>query len=258
MAKHGKPKNSGIKWPKTKAAQIKDLQRQGHAVKALAEFGTVITAAQSIPNGRARKLLADAAAAAVNPIGINQPTVAGEKRSWQKHADKYFTENKAWDEVNGIYAACMDLLSTSLALLPLVKCDQLLTLVRQKRLLTRNIHAIVRDTTKLVEELKVIHEKHSNRLGGSENQGDLMQACDAFSAYVAFMDRYDSALMPLVVHASEQLQEALLVLKDIAPELYEELNSQLMKALNQIRGIVQEVTGGTTFTPAEAPAQLAA
>ncbi|BAW19230.1 hypothetical protein [Ralstonia phage RP31] len=257
MAKKHKPKNPGIKWPKTKAAQLKELQHQSNAVAAVATMGQVLTAAQAVPNPRARKMLADAAAAAVaTPVGGHAKTKKGEKRSWQKHADQYFSDNKAWDEVNGIYLACVDLLRTSLALVPLLKEQELLSHVRNVNLLARNVSAINRDTLALAKELAKIKEGHKDKEGGSKSQPEMMESCAIFSDYVNFMERYDSALMPLVVHASEQLQEALIELQHVNPELAAELNQKLQENLNSIRTIVHEVTGAEAVeTPTEAAPQ---
>lgn len=254
MAKNQPPKNPGIKWPKTQAAQRKDLQKQQEAIAAVATMGQVLTAAQAVPNPRARKLLSDAAAAAVSaPVGGQSKTEKGKKRSWQRHADQYFAENKAWDEVNGIYLACMDLLKTSLALLPLLKEQELLSFVLNKNLLARNVSAITRDTKILVEELAKIQKGHKDKSGGSKSQPEMMESCAIFSEYVNFMERYDSALLPIVVHTSEQLQEALLELQKVNPELASTLNQKLVQNLHAIQNIVHEVTGAeSTDSPTEA------
>lgn len=260
------PKNPGLKWPKTEKAKAQELQRNLDAVAAISQVGQLMTAANAVPNPRAKKLMTDAAAAASKGnIGSKSKTKKGKKRAWEQHADEYFAENKAWDEVNGIYLGCVDLLKTSLALVPLLKEIDLVQLVKNKNLLARNIAAITRDTTVLVKDLNKIKASHKDKSGGTKTQAEMMDSCAVFTDYVQFMERYDSALMPLVVHASEQLQEALIDLQHSQPELAQTLNTKLQLNLHSIRQIVHEVTGADEIvTPgqedavqAEAPANEA-
>lgn len=256
--KNSTPKNPNIKWPKTRARRLEDLQRQQDAIGAVATVGQMMTAASAVPMPRSRKLLTDAAVAAGKGV-IGRNAKGGKKakkRAWQQHADEYFTNNQAWDEVNGIYVACIDLLKTSLALTPLLRERELLVLVKDKPLLTRNIKAITRDTLALNGEVSKIKATHDGKAGGSKSQEEMMESCMVFSQYVNFMERYDSALMPLIVHASEQLQEALIELDIINPELAKALTVNLHSTLNSIQTIVHEVTGAdAAVTPDSASAQ---
>lgn len=255
MNKNITPKNPKLVWPKTPARRSAELEKRQEAIAAVATIGQIMSAASTIPLPRSQKMLSDAAVEAVKgSIGSNRNGKKGKKRAWKEHADNYFAQNCAWDEVNGIYTACMDLLRTSLALTPLLRERALLTLVGNKNLLTRNVKAITRDTQVLAEELSKIRESHLSKAGGSKSQEEMMEACETFSLYVNFMERYDSALMPLVVHASEQLQEALIALELVDPELAKTLSNDLQKTLGTIRGIVHEVTGADEIpSPTEQP-----
>lgn len=241
------PKNPNLKWPKTQQRQAIEAQQRNAAIGAVATVGQMLTAASAVPMPRSQKLLNDAAeAASKGSIGRNAKGKKGKKRAWQQHADDYFENNNAWNEVNGIYVACIDLLKTSLALTPLLRERDLLTLVKDKQLLTRNVKAITRDTIALSEEVAKIKATHNGKDGGSKSQEEMMESCMVFSQYVNFMERYDSALMPLIVHASEQLQEALIALEQVNPELAKSLTVNLHNTLNSIQSIVHEVTGGET------------
>lgn len=250
---------SGIVWPKTQAAKMATLENQQHAIAAVAKVGQLMTAASSVQMPRTRKLLSDAAMEATKgAIGSEQRGKKGKKRAWQEHADNYFANNNAWNEVNDVYQGCLDLLRTSLALTPLLREKALLELVVDKRLLVRNIQAVTRDTQTLSAELSKIRETHSTKSGGSKNQEDMMESCAVFSQYVNFMERYDSALMPLVIHASEQLQEALILLETVNPELAQMLSINLQNTLSNIQSIVHGLTGaGETPAPSQQPAPAA-
>lgn len=257
---------SAIKWPKTPQRLAADFQRHQEAVAAVAAVGQMVTAASAVPMPRSKKLLSDAAQEAMKGnIGSNQKGAAKE-RSWKKHANQYFADNRAWDEVNDIYVQCTDLMRTSIALTPLLKQKPLLRKVKNVGLLTRNIMAIVRDTQALSSLMIKIHEQHKDKTGGTKNQEEMMKSCAVFSQYVDFMERYDSALMPLIVHASEQLQEALVTLHKEDPALALELHNNLNQTLNSIRNIVHDTTGADPVeTPAaeqpattETPAEVAA
>lgn len=245
MNKITTPKNPNIKWPKTQARKAAELQQRQDAIGSVAAAAQIMTAAGAVPMPRSKKLMADAAQAANSRgiVGKHAKGKKGKKRAWQEHADEYFASNNAWDEVNGIYVACIDLLRTSLALTPLLKEKALLALVFDKKLLTRNVQAITRDTQALATELAKIRATHEGKGGGSKSQEEMMESCAVFSQYVNFMERYDSALMPLVVHASEQLQEALIALEVIDPELAQRLSQDLQATLGSIQSIVHEVTG---------------
>lgn len=254
MAKNSQPKNPNLKWPTTQQAKVKQLEQQQDALAAVATVGQIMTAAQAVPSPFAKKLLSDAVLEmGKGTIGSNQRTRKGEKRAWEKHADQYFATNSAWDEVNGIYHACIDLLRTSLALVPLLREQELLKLVANRSLLSRNIRAITNDTKKLTEELNKIRAQHKDKGTGADSQEDLMLSCAVFSEYVQFMERYDAALMPLVVHASEQLQQALIALQQTDPELANALNHNLMSNLAKIRNIVADSTGAD---PVPVPGEL--
>lgn len=247
MNKNSTPKNPKLNWPKTRERRAAELQNRTAAIGAVATVGQMMTAASAVPMPRSQKLLADAAAAAnKGMVGQYSKGKKGKKRSWQRHADEYFAKNNAWDEVNGIYLASINLLKTSLALTPLLREQELTKLVKNRRLLARNVMAITRDTQKLADEVTKIRATHKDKDGGSKSQEEMMDSCMVFSQYVNFMERYDSALMPLIVHASEQLQEALIELEVINPELAKRLKQDLQKTLNSIQAIVHTVTGGET------------
>jgi hypothetical protein len=244
-------KPSSINWPKTPQRQAEEIEQHGQAVQAVAAVGQLMAAASVVPMPRAKKMLNDAAAAAVKPIGAGKRG-KGKKRAWEQHADEYFANNNAWDEVNGIYIASTDLLKTSLALTPLLRQPELLAKVKNVRLLTRNIQAITRDTMALATNLAKIRETHKDKVGGTKTQEEMMESCAVFSQYVDFIERYDAALMPIVVHASEQLNEALLELNKTNPELAHALNTNMHNTLTSIREIVAETTGADVVqTPAE-------
>jgi hypothetical protein len=240
-----KPQTSKINWPKTPARKAADRQERNNNIAAVSTVGQMMLAASAVPMPRSQKLLRDAAQAVTinGSIGKRAKGAKGKKRAWQHHADNYFEKNNAWDEVNSVYIACIDLLKTSLALTPLLRERSLLTLVGNKKLLTRNIKAITRDTQALAEEMSKIKTAHAEKAGGSKSQEEMMESCMVFSQYVNFMERYDSALMPLIVHASEQLQEALSELATIDPELAGALTTNLNSTLSSIQTIVHEVTG---------------
>lgn len=259
MAKKSQQKNPGLKWPKTPQAKLQDLQQKTEALGAVAKVGQMLTAASAVPMPLAKKLVSDAAStvAEEGTVGRQSKNKRNRDRARKKHAGEYFESNNAWDEVNGIYLACVDLLKTSLMLTPLLKERTLLQHVQVPSLLARNIRAITRDTMQLNQELGKIYALHEGKAGGSKTPEEMMISCEVFSQYVHFMERYDSALMPLVVHASEQLQEAMLNLNKVNPELANTLNAQLVQSMSAIRGIVHEVTGGeivpTPVPAAEAP-----
>lgn len=239
---------SNINWPKTPQRQADELEEQGQALQAVASVGQMMAAASVVPMPRAKKLLTDAAnEASKGSIGNGKK---GKKRAWKAHADAYFASNNAWDEVNGIYIASADLLKTSLALTPLLRQPELLARVKNVRLLTRNIQAITRDTMALAGTLSKIRATHKDKTGGSKDQIEMMESCAVFSQYVDFIERYDAALMPIVVHASEQLTEALLELNKTNPVLANALNTNMNNTLTSIREIVAETTGAdVTPTP---------
>lgn len=247
-------KNPKLKWPKTSDRKAAEAQHKARALGAVAEVGKIMAAASTVPMPRSQKLLSDAVEASMKgSIGRNAKSQKSKKRAWKQHADEYFEKNSAWDEVNGIYVACIDLLRTSLALSPLLRERALLLLVKDKELLTRNVKAITRDTQALAEEVAKIKTMHSDKSGGSKSQEEMMESCMVFSQYVNFMERYDSALMPLIVHASEQLQEALILLEAVDPELAQQLTGNLQVTLGSIQTIVHEVTGADPVTVPTSP-----
>lgn len=254
MAKKSKSKNPNLKWPKTQQAKLRDLKDQGDMIGAVIKAGQMLNAADGVALPKTKKLLQDA----VNAV-VSAGVISGAEAQ-EHHADKFYDTNKAWDEVNSIYLQCLNLLKTPLLLSVLLKCEALTALVHQKKLLIRNVLAITRDVPALAADLEKIRKMHDGKMGGAATELELAESCTVFTQYVEFMERYDAALMPLVVHASEQLQEALLDLYKINPELAAELDKQLQEALAQIRDIVISNTGADVVeTPmtqvAEAPTE---
>lgn len=249
---------SRINWPKTEAHKAAEIQKQGEAIQAVAKVGQIMAAASVVPMPRAKKLMNDIAIEAVKGnigSGSKGKGKGKGKKAWERHADQYFADNKAWDEVTSIYVASSDLLRTSLALTPLLRQPELLAKVKNVRLLTRNISAITRDTMALAQALGKIFALHKDKSGGSKSQEEMMDSCAIFSQYVDFIERYDSALMPIVVHASEQLNEALELMRPENPELAHALDVNVSQALTSIRHIIAETTGADVIaTPGTAAA----
>lgn len=255
-------KATGVNWPQTQARQAANAvveKEQLEGVAAVAAISQIMTAASAIPMPMQKKLLAEVAAeASKGMIGGKEKTANGKKRAWKEHADKYFETNEAWGEVNGIYASCLDVLRTSVALSPLLREIKLLKKVKNVKLLTRNIKAINTTTATLAETLAKTRALHADKQGGSQDQIEMVDACNAFSQYVDFMERYDSALMPLIVHASEQLEEALDLLSVEEPELALSLKNNMTGNLHSIRTIVHELTGADPIvTPGTQPVTAA-
>lgn len=257
-------KLQGINWPKTperravelEAATEAAVESKTEALQNLATVGQLMSAANAIPHARTKKLITDSAAAAA------QGTIGGtilnrkQRRAAQKqHATEYLTTNKAWDEVNDIYETCVDLLRTNMLIMPMLKERDLILRVKNKGLLTRLVNAITSDTKYLITGLGKIKDAHKNKSGGSVDQDDMMNSCKVFTAYVEFMEHYEATLMPLVVHAAELLQEALLILKQEQPEYADGLTKNINNVINNIAGIVHKVTGAPDIAPmAEEPA----
>lgn len=260
MSKKHKTKNSRINWPKTPAAKLNELEDQQNAIAAVAKVGRMMTAANAVPMPLSKHLIGEAAReASKGSIGGHPRSGKEKKRAWKEHADNYFETNNAWDEVNGIYVACIDVLRSSLALTPMLREKALLALVKNRHLLHRNILAITRDTAVLSAELAKIHETHKDKKGGSGNQEDMMASCSIFSNYVNFLERYDSALLPLIVHASEQLQEAQFELELVDKPLADTIAQNLANVLNNLRSKIRQVTGAPdTTTPADAETPVVA
>jgi hypothetical protein len=252
--------SSGINWPKTPQRKAAELEQTQQTIAAVAEVGQIMAAAAAVPQVRQKKLMYDAVQAAnqsQGPALQHGKKKKGGKRSWQKHADKYFAENRAWDEVDDIRVMCVSLLHTALALTPLLKSRELTKLVTNVRLLNRNIQAITRDTTELAKVLGKVREIHKDKKGGSKDQFEMAEACTVFSQYVDFMERYDSALLPIVLHASEQLQEALLKLQDVNPQLAFELNEEYKRISSAIEKMIENIHSNTGADPVMTPAPAA-
>jgi hypothetical protein len=267
--KNSSENNTGIVWPKTPQRQALEQQARQEQTEQMLEgvaaVGQLMVAASAVPQQRQKKLIHDALQAANSANTISMPNVkthggkkqnGGKKRPWKAHADHYFENNKAWDEVTSIRIQCADLLRTAMALTPLLKSHELLYKVANKRLLNRNIQAIIRDTTTLSEVLGKIIKLHSDRSGGAVDEVDLAKSCTVYSEYVDFAERYDAALMPIVVHTSEMLQEALWALHKVNPTLANELNTRMMTILKNIQSIIHETTGADSTVSPGAVAEL--
>lgn len=174
--------------------------------------------------------------------GFNHRT----KKAEQKKAKKQYQVDECWSEVASIKSSCADLLRTSMALLPMLKERELVALVDDRKLLARNVSAITRDTASLSQELQAISNATERTRKTCTNVPMAMAgAQSAFQHYVNFMERYDSALLPILTHTSEQLQNALNLYKEVSPARAFELETELSKTLEFISYVVRDSTGAT-------------
>lgn len=231
----------GTKWPKTKEALQKEKEykqhvRQQHTNKlaTLAQVSQIMTAASSVPSARVKRLVKDAAQEALSQAPLSKN---------KQEKDTYFQDNNAWDEVTVIRQDCLSLLRVIRELSPLLASQALVMEVTNKKLLTRNIQAICRDTETLANVIDKVYQLHKDKTGGTKNQEEMLYSCEVYSQYVDFMERYEAALLPIIVHASEQLQEALLVLHEKDPVTAQQLNSRLQNTLNAVQHAIHDNTG---------------
>lgn len=242
---------SNIAWPKTeqrKAAEklVRSELRQAQLDKmnVVAQVGQMMTAASSIPSPHVKRLMR-AAITEVNaaPKLTSKKTKNSTKRTTDEHREEYFETNRAWDEVNDIRYSCLDLLRTVSAITPLLRSEELKVCVENKRLLVRNISALGRDTQVMAKVMANIGALHADKSGGTIDQAEMVVSCEVYSQYVDFMERYEAALMPILVHTSEQLQLALVKLDETNPELAAQLNYQLQSHLGNVQRAIHEHTG---------------
>lgn len=152
-----------------------------------------------------------------------------------------------WNDVNGMRNACTDLLRTSLAIIPLLREKPLLECVVNKSLLARTISAITRDTETLAKELTVLGNFVDASRAKCRNEGDVLTAAQtAYQHYVNYMERFDSALLPSIEHASEQLTVALIAYAKVQPEAAQKLQYEMNTILTNIGYIVRDTIGATT------------
>lgn len=169
--------------------------------------------------------------------GFKAPQPKAEKKG--KHYN-----NDAWAEVAQMHKACSDLLRTSLTLTPLLKVKVLLGYVANTSLLNRNVCAINRDTLALSNELHANAAYVEKLRNKCKDAGEVLSAAQsAFQHYVNFMERFDSALFPLIEHTSEQLQDALNRLAVVDPEYARELEDNMQKVLRNIGAVVRDTIG---------------
>lgn len=172
---------------------------------------------------------------------FKNPSLIKKKKKKNKNYN-----NEGWEQVNNMHVACGDLLRSSLTLTPLLHVREVLQCVVNPKLLHRNISAITRDTLTLAKELVSIRKYTDERRKRCNNTGAAMTAAQtAFTHYVNFMERFDSALFPLIEHASEQLQEALIEYEKAAPEEARKLRNNMLQVINSISAIVRDTIGST-------------
>ena len=245
--------NSKLNWPKTEQRKIAEKlvrdelrQEQQNKLAVISQVTQLMTAASSIPSPHVTRLMQAAMKEAEqSPKLLEEKPKNSTKRTTDEHREEYFATNTAWDEVNGIRYHSLDLLRTVSAIPPLLRSKELLACVDNIRLLSRTVAALCRDTQTMATVLEKIYALHSTKTGGAVDPQEMMLSCEVYSQYVDFMERYDSAVMPILVHVGEQLQVALIKLDTINPEAAAELNNRLQSTLSNVRTIIHETTGGT-------------
>lgn len=243
--------NSKLNWPKTEQRKAAEQvvrnelrQEQQNKLAIISQVSQLMTAASSIPSPHVTRIMQAAVKEAnESPKLTGKKTKNSTKRTTVEHAEEYFETNTAWDEVAGIRYYSLDLLRTVSAIPPLLRSKELLACVDNIRLLSRSVAALCRDTQTMATVLDKIYALHSTKTGGAVDQQDMMLSCEVYSQYVDFMERYDSAVMPILVHVGEQLQLALIKLDTISPETAAYLNNQLQATLAGVRSIIHETTG---------------
>lgn len=239
-------KKSGINWPKTKKAQIADIETRIDQATSLADVSDVLNAAKAV-RMPVHEQVRDTIRAEANryshlPGKTRQRILKKERREDREAGGN----DMAWDEVNGIASACANMLRVSAGIVPMLSEKELIEQVRNQGnapLLARLIRAVVADTRKLAADFNKIFEMHKGRSGAVTGDEDIFVAHSIFTDYVNFIELANGNLVPFLAHASEILSEGLNALHKVNPELaakinYESINYEFLRAKRAMENIV--------------------
>lgn len=125
-----------------------------------------------------------------------------------RNASSKLKDNTCWDDLNGTYQACVEMLQKHGNLQTLAQNKEVIARVKDKTTLINNIRTMATDLRNMNGELSEIYGQHKGKSGGSQDPDEVIRTIQIFEQYQLFMTRHDAVVMPTVYHIIEQFDEA--------------------------------------------------
>lgn len=105
--------------------------------------------------------------------------------------------NKCWDEVAQLEGALVGMLFSVKRIIPVMQNQQLMAKLDQEQVM-KLAKIIDSDMARLKEELEAIQSKHKDKVGGSVQQEDIMEAISIGQEYQMLSQRFVTLVVPNV------------------------------------------------------------
>jgi hypothetical protein len=184
--------------------------------------------ASRIQRDRVKKMQADLASGVAKPatprqhapanIGAFKATDGGFKLS---PADRILAEcrqglglvpeqqkNTCWDDLTGVYRECTSLLFQHTMISQLLTDKDLLQYLDDHNTFNLNVKQFAADLGQMNVELQNLHALHADKVGGTDDQDQLIHSINIYEQYRLWMERHDAVVKPVVMQILEQTNAA--------------------------------------------------
>lgn len=118
-----------------------------------------------------------------------------------------------WDEVNSLYIQCVKGVMSPAILGKLAQRKDIISHIRDQNALNTRINMFKRDILTLKEELSVLHQEHSGKVGTESDPNEIMRAITISEKYTLFLQKLEATIPPTVAHIIEIFTEAELLMQ---------------------------------------------
>lgn len=117
------------------------------------------------------------------------------KKKFKKENKNMLKRNKCWDELEMLHAATVGLLYSTKNITPLLRSEEIMSKIDSKEAVKIS-QVIANDLTHYKEKIEVIHNKHKNKTGGSDDPDVLMECIMIGQEYMELSDSFQRVVSP--------------------------------------------------------------
>jgi hypothetical protein len=117
-------------------------------------------------------------------------------------------KNTCWDDLTGVYRECTQLLFQHTMISQLLGDKDLLQYLEDPVTFNLNVKQFAADLGQINVELQNLHALHADKVGGTDDQDQLLHSINIYEQYRLWMERHDAVIKPVVMQILEQTNAA--------------------------------------------------
>ena len=117
-------------------------------------------------------------------------------------------KNTCWDDLTGVYHECTSLLFQHTMISQLLGDKDLLQYLDDPVMFNLNVKLFAADLGQINVELQNLRALHADKVGGTDDQDQLIHSISIYEQYRLWMERHDAVIKPVVMQILEQTNAA--------------------------------------------------